>query len=83
MGHPPDGSGRSCGACCWGLLHALVVATLRRLRVFLGGGRQYNLVGHWVKGLLALVVNGREHLIALLDLHTIHGVRHNTEFMAY
>ena len=58
-----------------GLLHALVVATLRRLRVFLGGGRQLNLVGHWVKGLLALVVKGREHLIALLDLHT--------KFMAY
>ena len=69
-----------------GLLHALIVATLRRLRVFLGGGRQLNLVGHWVKGLLALVVNGREHLhahlIAVLDLHTIHGVRHCTEFMA-
>ena len=69
-----------------GLLHALVVATLRRLRVFLSGGWQLNLVGHWVKGLLALVVNGQEHirahLIALLDLHTIHGVTHCTEFMA-
>ena len=69
-----------------GLLHALVVATLRHLWVFLGGGWQLNLVEHWVKGLLALAVNGREHLrphlIVIRDLHTSHGVRHCTEFMA-
>ena len=70
-----------------GLLHALIVANLRCLRVFVGAGWQHNLLGNWMKGLLALVINSREHLgahlIALLGLHTIHGVKHNIEFMAY